>query len=84
MFGSLFRILRPIRLIKRKGLLSGVFGGNRLWLTLGGLAWAGGKLRRLFGFGEPQPVFAEEIKPGERFIVAHAESSRRGRRRRKR
>lgn len=82
MFGSLFRILRPVRLIKRKGLLSGVFGGNRVWLALGGIVWAGGKVRRLFGFGDPAPVFAEEIKPGERFVVAHAEPSRRRRRKR--
>lgn len=81
MFGSLFRILRPIRLIKRKGLISGVFGGDRKWLALWLLVTAGGKIKSLFGYGEPEQVYLEDLKPGERLVVAHPEAARRRKRR---
>ena len=80
MFGSLFRILRPIRLIKRKGITAGLFGGDRKWLALGGIVFLGGRIKSLFGFGDPEPVYIEELKPGERLVVAHAEARRRRRR----
>lgn len=82
MFGSLFRILRPMRLIKRKGLTSGLFGGDRKWLALGGIVFLGGRIKSLFGFGDPEPVYTEILKPGERVVVAHAEPRRRRRRNR--
>lgn len=81
MFGSLFRILRPVRLIKRKALTAGLFGGDRKWLFLGAVVFIGGKVKELFGFGEPQQVFFEEIKPGQRLVLAHDEPPRRRRRR---
>lgn len=81
MFGSLFKILRPIRLIKRKGVTAGLFGGDRKWLMLGGIVFIGGKLKALLGFGDPEPVYIEDLKPGERLVVAHPESTRRRKRR---
>jgi hypothetical protein len=84
MFGSLFRILRPIRLIKRRALTKGLFGGDRKWLVLGGIVFAGGKIRDLFGFGEPEPVYVEEIERNERMIVAHSATSKRKKRRKSR
>lgn len=85
MLGGLIRLIRPVRLIKRKGLISGLFGGNKGWLALGGTVWFFGKVRELIGFGEPEPVLMRELKPGERLVLAHAEpakgSRRRGRKR---
>ena len=80
MFGSLFRILRPVRLIKRKAITAGLFGGDRRWLILGGMVFIGGRVKALFGFGEPEPVYIEELKPGQRFVVAHDEPRKRRRR----
>lgn len=80
MVGSLFRILRPIRLIKRKGLTAGLFGGDRKWLALGGIVFLGGRVKSLFGFGDPAPVYTEELKPGQRLVIAHAEPRKRRRR----
>ncbi len=80
MFGSLFRILRPVRLIKRKAITAGLFGGDRKWLVLGGIVFVAGKVKALFGFGEPEPVYIEEIKAGQRLVVAHAEPRKRRRR----
>ena len=80
MFRSFFRILRPVRLIKRKAITAGLFGGDRKWLILGGMVFLGGKVKELFGFGEPQQVFLEEIEPGQRLVLAHDQPRRRRRR----
>lgn len=84
MLGSLIRLIRPVRLIKRKGLVSGLFGGNKGWLALGGTVWFFGKVRELIGFGEPESALIRELKPGERLVLAHAEPAKRSRRSRKR
>lgn len=73
MFTSLFRLLRPMRLIKRKGLTAGLFGGDSKWLAIGGLVWAAGKVRSGLGFGDPEPVYIEDLKPGQRLVIAHSE-----------
>ena len=83
MFKSFFRILRPIRLIKRKALLKGVFGGDRKWLFAGGVVFVGGKIKDLVGFGEPEPVYTEEVEPAQRLVVAHAPATSRRKRRKK-
>lgn len=41
------------------------------------------RLKALFGFGEPQPVFVEEATAGQRFVVAHEDDSTSRRKRRK-
>ncbi|MEM7092902.1 MAG: hypothetical protein AAF567_07860 [Actinomycetota bacterium] len=83
MFRSFFRILKPVRLIKRRAITRGLFGGDRTWLVLGGLVWIGGRIRALFGFGEPQPVYTHEIDSGSRFVLAHSDPPRRRRFRRR-
>lgn len=83
MFGAFFRLLRPVRLIKRRALIKGVFGGDRTWLTLGLIVWVGGRIKALFGFGEPEPVYTEEITSGQRFVLAHSDPPKRRRRRRR-
>ena len=80
MFASLFRVLRPIRLIKRKGLTAGLFGGDTKWLVLGGIVFIGSRIKSLFGFGEPEPVYTEVLKPGQRLVIAHDEPKKRRRR----
>lgn len=81
MLGSVFRILRPIRIIKRKAITKGLFGGDRKWLLLGGIVFVSGRIRSLLGFGEPEPVYIEELEAGQRVVVAHEQP--RGRRKRR-
>lgn len=81
---SLFRFLRPMRYARRKAVYAGLFGGNRKWMALGGLAWAFNMVGRLFGLGEPAPVYAEELKPGQRLVIAHPEAKSRRQRRKER
>jgi len=83
MVRSLIRLIRPVRLIKRKGLISGLFGGSPGWLALGGTVWFFGKVRELIGFGEPETVYINELKPGDRIVLAHANRDK-GRRRSRR
>lgn len=64
--------------------MSGLLGGDRKWLVLGGMVFVGGKVKRLFGFGVPEPLYTEALKPGERFVVAHQESTSRRKRRKAR
>ena len=69
------------RLIKRKVLSKGLFGGDRKWLALGGVIFVFGRIRSVLGFGDPEPVYIEELKPGERLVTAHSEPPRRRKRR---
>ena len=41
------------------------------------------RIKSLFGFGDPEPVFVEEATPGQRFVVAHEDNSTSRRKRRK-
>ena len=75
----MFRFVR--RIIKRKVLAKGLFGGDRKWLALGGVIFVFGRIRSVLGFGEPEPVYIEELKPGERLVTAHSERPRRRKRR---
>lgn len=80
---SLRRFLKPSVIIRRKALRSGVFGGNRTWLRVFVTMFLWRRLKALFGFAEPQPVFVQEARSGQRFVIAHEASptSRRARRR---
>jgi len=73
---NLLRLLRPARFLRRRAVYSGLFGGNRTWLAVGGLAWALRWVRSLFGSGDPQTVYLEELKPGQRLVVSHPSSDR--------
>ena len=78
----MLKFLRPMRYLRRRAVVSGVFGGNRKWLLIGGTAWVFHYLGRIFGLGEPEPLYTEELEPGERFVVVHRPAERRRRRRR--
>lgn len=77
------RYLKPSVLLRRKALRSGVFGGDRRWLTVFLTMFAWRKVKSLFGFGEPQPVFVREAVPGDVMVVAHEEDKTTRRKRRK-
>lgn len=70
-------------LLRRKALRSGLLGGDRKWLSVFVTMFVWGRIKSLFGFGEPQPVYIEEAGPGQRFVVAHQDSSTSKRKRRK-
>lgn len=78
---GLRRFLRPLALLRRRAVYSGLFGGNRRMLMLGGVAWGLHLLRRLFGKGVPAPVHTTELLPGERFVVVHRPAERKRSRR---
>ena len=67
---------------RRKAIYSGVFGGNRRWLAIGGLAWMFHWIGRLFGVGDPSPVYTEQLDAGQRFVVVHEPDSPRVKRKR--
>lgn len=77
------RLLKPSILLRRKALRSGVFGGDRRWLGVFLTMFLWRRLKALFGFGEPQPVFVSEAEPGEVMVVAHEEDKSTRRKRRK-
>ncbi len=69
--------------MRRKALRAGVFGGDRKWLSVFVTMFLWKRVKSLFGFGDPQPVFVEEAGPGHRFVVAHEDNSTSRRKRRK-
>ncbi len=71
-----------MRYVRRRAVTRGLFGGDRKWLVLGGIAWMFRFARRIFGFGEPEPLYTKELEPGERFVVVHNPPPPRRRRRR--
>jgi hypothetical protein len=54
---------------RRRAITDGLFGGNRRWLVLGGLAWA---LRALqwASAKDEQVVYVAELKPGETLVLS--------------
>lgn len=68
------RFFRPGVLLRRKAVRTGLFGGDRKWLTLWVVMFLWRKIKSLFGFGDPEPVMIEDVKPGQRFVVAHEDS----------
>ena len=56
--------------LRRVGFRKGVLGGNRallvVWMVLTGI-----KLLKRLGGHEEQVVFSEELKPGEKLLIAH-------------
>lgn len=80
---GLKRLLKPSILLRRKALRSGVFGGDKKWLSIFVTMFLWRRVKALFGFGDPQPVYVEEIGAGQRFVVAHEDNSTSRRKRRK-
>lgn len=73
---GLRRFFRPAVLLRRKAVRTGLFGGDRKWLTLWVVMFLWRRIKALFGFGEPEPVLIEDVKPGQRFVVAHEDSAK--------
>jgi len=69
--------------LRRKALRSGVFGGDKKWLSVFVTMFLWRRVKSLFGFGEPLPVYTEEVDAGQRFVVAHEDNSTSRRKRRK-
>ena len=67
---------------RRRAVLDGVFGGNRRWLVLGGLAWAV-KAFQWAATREPEVVYRAEIHPGETLVLSRATPRASARRRRR-
>ena len=63
--------------------MRGVFGGDRFWLTIGGVIWTRRKIKDLLGQGEPEPVYTEEVGAGDRVVLVHSETTSRRQRRRR-
>lgn len=80
---GLRRFLKPSVILRRKALRSGLFGGDRTWLRVFVAMFLWRRMKAIFGFGDPQPVFVEEAGPGHRFVVAHEDNSTSRRQRRK-
>lgn len=78
---GLRRFLKPSVLLRRKALRSGLFGGQRGWLSVWIIMFVWRRLKALFGFGDPQPVMVEDVEPGQRFVIAHEPSTSRRKRR---
>lgn len=75
-------LLKPSRILRQRALYRGLFGGDRLWLSVGALMWGWKFLRRTFQGGDPTARYIEELKPGERLVITHPEATSRRKRRR--
>jgi hypothetical protein len=54
---------------RRRALTDGLFGGDRKWLVLGGLAWA----LRAWQYAttrDEKVVYSTELQPGETLVLA--------------
>lgn len=68
---SLFKFLRPMRMLRRRAITQGLFGGNSFWMAFGGLAWVFRWVGRLLGVSEPTPKYTQVIEAGDRFVMVH-------------
>lgn len=69
------RFLRPGAYLRRKAVYGGIFGRNRKWMIVGGLAWVFYWLDQLITGGEPTAKYTRDIDPGERVFVVHEPTS---------
>jgi hypothetical protein len=61
---------RVVRLLRRNGVRKGIFGGSRGWAAVAVGTWGYTTLKRM-ARREPELVFSEELKPGERIIISN-------------
>ena len=61
---------RIVRLLRRDGMRKGILGGSRGWTAVAVGTWGYTTLRRM-ARREPEIVFSEELKPGERIIISN-------------
>lgn len=64
-----------MRLLRRRAITQGLFGGSRGWLLFGGLAWVGRWFRNLFGTPEPTLRYSGDVGAGDRFVLVHEADS---------
>jgi hypothetical protein len=57
-------------LARRHAIERGLLGGSRIWLVLGGLAWAFRALRWALK-PAPATVFSERLDVGETLVITH-------------
>jgi hypothetical protein len=61
---------RVVRILRRNGVRKGIFGGSRGWAAVAVGTWGYTTLKRM-ARREPELVFSEELKPGERIIISN-------------
>ena len=61
---------RLVRLLRRNGVRKGIFGGSRGWAAVAVGTWGYTTLKRM-ARREPELVFSEELKPGQRIIISN-------------
>jgi hypothetical protein len=61
---------RLVQMLRRQAVRKGVFGGNRVWTAVAIGTWGYTTLRR-WARREPELVFSEELKPGQRIIISN-------------
>ena len=59
-----------VRTLRRQGVRKGIFGGSRGWAAVAVGTWGYTTLKRI-ARREPELVFSEELKPGERIIISN-------------
>ena len=62
------RLLSPIVLARRNAVYKGVLGGDRKWLTIGGILWGTRFLKKAVGRNE-QVVAVEKLEPGQAVLL---------------
>ena len=80
-----------LRSLEQTGIRRGLFGSSRAWLYVGTGLWTIRTMRRFAG-RKTEVLISEELKPGQRIIIANdlatlddrAEGGSSGRRRRRR
>lgn len=71
-----------IELMRRYGVTRGFFGGSRPWMVVGGVAYAL-KAVKWARKRDVEVVFSEELRPGDRLVIAPIAPPAKRRRRRR-
>ena len=61
---------RIVQILRRNGVRKGIFGGSRGWAAVAVGTWGYTTLKRI-ARREPELVFSEELKPGDRIIITN-------------
>ena len=61
---------RIVQMLRRNGMRKGILGGSRGWAAVAVGTWGYTTLKKL-ARREPELVFSEELKPGERIIISN-------------
>ena len=59
-----------LRFLERTGVARGVFGASKGWFYVGAGLWTVRKVRTL-GAGRSEVLISEELRPGQRLVVAN-------------